>query len=169
MSASMQWYACSSGRAVLPTGCPCATCTISHNLHFKLPSVHLLGEQGAIEAALLQSVEERNGAAARLRRTDAGDLLELRLALREADGGPGIGQEGVAVVRALLLLLGDADRDTPPHQVQMPRLVGRLLSAELAMETESGTEGAKAHLSWMAAEVLDAAGGLLSEGATIAP
>ena len=112
-------------------------------------------QQPPTAAELLQATERRNDAAASLRQTGAGDLLELRFALREADSRPSIGQAGASVVRALSLLLGDSVVDIIPHQVQMPRLVERLLGDE--METAS--------LSW-SADLLDAAEKVLDGGAS---
>ena len=112
-------------------------------------------EQPPAAAELLQATEQRNDAAARLRKTGAGDLLELRLALREADNRPSVGQAGASVVRALSLLLGDSIVDIIPHKLQMPRLVERVLGVE--METAS--------LSW-STEVLDTAEKVLNGGAS---
>lgn len=111
-------------------------------------------EQPATAAKLLQATQQRNDAAASLRKTGAGDLLDLRLALREVDSRPSIGQAGASVVRALSLLLGESIAEIIPHHVQMPRLVERLLGAE--METAS--------LSW-STEVLDVAEQVLDRGA----
>ena len=98
---------------------------------------------GAAEATLLEAAERRNETAAELRRTEAGDLLELRMALREAEK-PGIGQEGARIVRALLVLLGDS-APVEIHSVQMPRLVGRLLSCDLTWPADV-LAAAEAHL-----------------------
>lgn len=104
-------------------------------------------------ATLLHAAEQRNDAAANLRNTDAGDLLELRVALREADSRPSIAQAGVFVVRALLLLLGEPIVDIIPHQIQMSRLIERLLGAEMEI----------ASLSW-SKELLDTVDEILREG-----
>ena len=84
--------------------------------------------------------------------------MDLRLALREADSVTDLGQAGTAVVRTLLLLLGESTADVVPHQVQMPRLVEKLLGPE--METAS--------LSW-SMEVLDTAEEILQEGVLTVP
>lgn len=102
---------------------------------------------------LLQATEQRNDAAANLRNTDAGDLLELRVALREVDSRPSIAQAGALLVRALLLLLGEPIVDIIPHQIQMSRLIDRLLGAEMEISS----------LSW-SKEVLDTVEEIVQEG-----
>lgn len=113
-------------------------------------------EQHPAAAELLQSTVQCNDAAASLRKTNTCDLLELRVALREADNQPSIGRAGVCVLRALLLLLGESIVDIVPHQIQIPLLLARLLGTE--METAS--------LKW-STQLLDAVEEVLHEGARL--
>ena len=115
-------------------------------------------EQQSAVAALLRATEQCNHATAILRNMEAGDLMDLRFALREADSVNHLAQPGTAVVRTLLLLLGESVADVVPHHVQMPRLVEKLLGLE--METVS--------LCW-SMEVLDTAEEILQAGALTAP
>ena len=72
--------------------------------------------------------------------------------------GVAIRASRVGAAATLLLLLGESIADVVPHQVQMPRLVEKLLGLE--METVS--------LCW-SMEVLDTAEEILQAGALTAP